>query len=72
MFTGKRKPTDMPSWLFPDGTRFDYTSAVRADTTRQDFSVEPRHWYVDATIRCDRCEQDFLFSADEQRFWYEE
>ena len=62
----------MPSYLFPDGTCFDFDSAIKADTSRQDFSVEPRYWYVDATIRCDRCKKDFLFSADEQRFWYEE
>lgn len=71
-FSREHKPTSMPGYYFPDGTRFDFASAIRADTSRQDFSVEPRHWYVDATSRCERCNQDFTFSAEEQRFWYEE
>jgi DNA-directed RNA polymerase subunit RPC12/RpoP len=48
-----------------------HLTAVKADIRRQDFSVCPRHWYIDATFRCRRCGKEFLFSAKEQQFRYE-
>jgi hypothetical protein len=47
-------------------------TAVRADFRKQNYSVLPRKWYVDATFRCGRCGEEFLFSAREQQFWYED
>jgi hypothetical protein len=52
--------------------RLDYASAIRADTSKQDFTVAPRHWYLDATFTCDRCGEEYGFTAVEQRSWYEE
>lgn len=46
--------------------------AIRADISKQNYSVRPRRWYIDATFRCSRCGEYFVFTADEQRFWYEE
>jgi hypothetical protein len=62
----------MPKHFFWGALHIEYATAVRADITKQDFSVCPRHWYVDAAFRCPRCKRTFVFSADEQRFWYEE
>ena len=69
---GDTDPKKMPAHLFGDVRTMNYASAVRADVTKQDFTVCPRHWYVDAVFRCIDCGSDFLFSATEQRFWYED
>jgi hypothetical protein len=69
---GKHDARAMPNYLFSGARHLDYSKAVRADISKQDFSVCPRHWYVDAAFRCARCDQTFVFSAEEQRFWYEE
>jgi Probable zinc-ribbon domain len=69
---GREDPREMPAHLFSGSLRVDYESAVRADPERQNCSICPRHWYVDATFRCDRCGREFEFKAAEQRVWYEE
>jgi hypothetical protein len=68
---GKKEPWNMPSWLFPGMKDQDYSSAVKADTYRQKYTVCPRYWYFDAWFECIDCEERFLFSADEQQVWYE-
>lgn len=62
----------MPGHFFYGSVRIDFESAVRADVSRQNCSVCPRYWYVDATFGCAACGRSFSFSADEQRAWYEE
>ena len=62
----------MPSHLFFGSRRLDYSTAQRADISKQNYSVCPRHWYVDATFVCRDCTEEFIFSASEQRFWYED
>ena len=62
----------MPAHLFWRALRLDYTSAVRADAAKQNCSICPRYWYVDAVFGCDRCGSEFTFTAAEQRAWYEE
>src|SRR5882724_5042116 len=69
---GDTDPKKMPAYLFGGALHIDYSTAVRADIRKQDFVTCPRHWYVDASFRCTRCEQAFLFSSEEQFFWYEE
>jgi Probable zinc-ribbon domain len=69
---GERDPRNMPDYFFRRPVRIDYDSAIRADTSRQNFSVAPRHWYVDVASRCDRCREVFDFTAAEQKAWYEE
>jgi hypothetical protein len=69
---GKSDSRKMPAYLFSGSLHVYHLTAVKADISRQDFSVCPRHWYIDATFRCRRCGQEFLFSVDEQKFWYEE
>ena len=75
-FFGRDDPQTMPPWLFgcfgQGGVQLHYESAERADITKQHYSVCPRYWYVDATMRCAACDQTFLFSAAEQRRWYED
>ena len=69
---GDSDPRKMPSHLFWGTPHLDYSTAVRADVTQQNYCVCPRHWYIDAAFECSRCGQSFLFKADEQKFWYEE
>jgi hypothetical protein len=70
-YFGEDDPRKMPPHFFWRCVSLDYDSAIRADITRQDYSVVPRHWYIDAKFRCDRCQTVFGFSAQEQKVWYE-
>lgn len=46
--------------------------AVRGDITKQNFCLEtPYYFYVDKRNTCIQCRQEFLFSAQEQKYWYE-
>lgn len=47
-------------------------SAIPADISRQNYTVQPRPCYVDIMMRCHRCDRHFIFFAQEQRYWYEE
>ena len=69
---GKVNPRDMPVHFFFGSVRLDYGSAIRADISRQNCSVCPRYWYLDAIFRCTRCNTEFCFTASEQRHWYED
>ena len=69
---GENNPKRMPSHLFFGSRRMDYSTAQRADISKQNYTVCPRHWYVDATFRCRDCRNEFVFTAAEQRFWYED
>lgn len=64
---GEFDARNMPSHKFPGSLRLDHESAVKADTSKQNFSVCPRYWYVDAAMKCVRCGKEFSFSVDEQR-----
>lgn len=48
--------------------------AVRGDPRKQTgigaFDV-PRYFYLDQARRCVQCREDFVFSASEQKYWYE-
>jgi hypothetical protein len=69
---GRDDPREMPAHLFSRSLHIDCASAVRANPGRQNCSICPRYWYVDAIFRCDRCGEEFAFTAAEQRAWYEE
>ena len=69
---GNNDPRKMPDWLFSGVLHLNYATAVRADISKQNYSICPRHWYIDAAFRCARCGHTFVFAASEQKFWYEE
>ena len=62
---------DIPGWLFAGHIRLDLESAVNADISLQNFSVVPRHFYINATFLCLECGSEFCFTAAEQKVWYE-
>jgi hypothetical protein len=68
----KDDPRNMPEWLFPRALRLDYTTVIRAEVAKQNYSILPRFWYIDATVVCVRCGKEFCFTAREQKTWYEE
>jgi hypothetical protein len=48
--------------------------AVRGDVRRQEFCPAchvPRYFYLDQDKACVQCGNDFIFSAKEQKYWYE-
>ena len=61
----------MPPHFFPGAISIQYGTAVRSDISKQNYAVCPRHWYIEATFKCQDCGSDFSFSVEEQRFWYE-
>jgi hypothetical protein len=69
---GKDNARGMPPHLFFGSVRIDYSTAVRANAEKQNCSICPRYWCVDAVFPCERCNSEFIFSAAEQRTWYEE
>ena len=69
---GRDNPREMPAHLFAGSVRLDYATAVRADPAKQNCSICPRYWYLDATFSCARCAAEFQFTASEQRVWYEQ
>jgi hypothetical protein len=47
--------------------------AIRGCPAVQTFcDYEPYFAYFDVELRCEDCEQQFVFSAREQQFWYEQ
>lgn len=68
---GEIDPRRMPRHFFFGAVELNYASAIRADISKQDFSVAPRHWYIDATFECGKCHRDFIWTAREQRVWFE-
>lgn len=71
-YFGQSNSVNMPPHFFWGCLRLDHNSAVRADISRQNYSVCPRYWYVNAIFQCARCSETFCFSAAEQKHWYEE
>jgi hypothetical protein len=69
---GKNDPRKMPSHLFSGALNLDYTTATSANVSKQNRSICPRHWYVDAAFHCGQCGDAFVFTANEQQYWYEE
>jgi hypothetical protein len=69
---GSADPRKMPTHFFRGAKFVDYDSAIRADTTKQDFSVAPRHWYLDSDFDCAKCRSEFTWTAQEQRAWFEQ
>lgn len=46
-------------------------SVLRADTSKQNYSIYPREYYVDIRKQCRECERRFIFFAKEQKHWFE-
>ena len=69
---GNTDPKKMPEHFFWSALSIDYKTAVRADTEKQNYSVCPRHWYIDAEFRCEGCGQEYKWTGGEQKAWFED
>lgn len=69
---GNADPEKMPRHFFFRALAVHYETAVRANTEKQNHSICPRHWYMDADFRCERCGQEFTWKAQEQKMWFED
>ena len=59
-------------WRYRSAIAVDETHSVIADATKQHWTVVPEYKYCSMQLRCERCEEEFWFSANEQRVWYED
>lgn len=74
----KHEPDDRPGWVF--GQQWAVCprciaqgKAIVADRARQDWGLGgPINAYWDQRRQCQCCGRDYVFSAKEQQFWYEE
>lgn len=62
----------MPRYFFFGALAVHHATAVRADVEKQNYSVCPRHWYMDAEFKCKRCGEGFTWTAGEQKAWFED
>jgi hypothetical protein len=70
-YFGSSHPKKMPGYFFHRALHLSYKSAKRASVQNQNYSVAPRHWYIDADFKCEACLKEFTWSAQEQRTWFE-
>ena len=68
---GSTDPRKMPDHFFHESLEKDFSSAKRADTSLQNYTVCPRHGYLDVTFVCEDCQSNFTWTAQEQKFWFE-
>lgn len=71
-YYGETSSKNTASHFFYGFFDLDHDSSVRADISRQNYTVFPRSWYIDATAHCARCKALYCFTAGEQKQWYEE
>lgn len=69
---GNKHPKKMPQHLFFAALAVHYETAVRGNVEKQNYSVCPRYWYIDADFKCERCGQEFTWTAKEQKAWFED
>lgn len=70
-YWGEDDPRRMPTHFFMFAVGLDFSTAVRANIDAQNFTVCPRHWYVDARFYCTACDALFQWPAHEQKAWFE-
>jgi hypothetical protein len=68
---GSTDPKKMPLHFFGSALHINYSTAMRANIAAQDYTVCPRHWYIDARFRCGACGAQYVWSAEEQKVWFE-
>ena len=71
-YFGSTDPRLMPKHLFWGAVHIDYASAVRGNPEKQNYSVCPRYWFIDADFVCKSCRKNFTWTAGEQKAWFED
>jgi hypothetical protein len=68
---GSTDSRKMPAHFFFGALHLDHKTAIRGDPAKQNYSVCPRHWYIDADFKCSDCPREFTWTAKEQKAWFE-
>jgi hypothetical protein len=69
---GNTDPKKMPGHFFSNALSVDFETAIRSNIEKQNCSVCPRYWYIDADFECEGCGKAFTWSAAEQKAWFED
>jgi len=69
---GNTDSRKIPEHLFWGAIYLDHDTAIRGNPEKQNYSVCPRHWYIDAVFKCEGCRQEFTWMAREQKVWFED
>ena len=64
---GSTDPKQMPMHLFFGASAVHHHTAIRANIEKQNYSVCPRHWYIDADFKCERCGREFTGVSESRR-----
>ena len=59
-------------WRYFHAQDVDESTSVTANPEKQNYTVVAESTYYSMKLVCDRCRQEFWFSANEQKIWYEE
>lgn len=65
-------PETARPWRYSSAIAVDKSQCVPANSAKQNYSVVPESVYYSMKLECERCGEEFWFSANEQRVWYEE
>lgn len=57
-------------WQYKIESCFPET-AIKADTSKQNYATYPIKLYVDIEKKCIQCDRWFIFFAQEQKYWFE-
>lgn len=59
-------------WRYLSAIAVDESNRVPADPDKQHYTVIPEPMYYSMKLSCERCREEFWFSANEQKVWYED
>ena len=71
-YFGRSDARNMPGHFFSGAIEKDYSSTIKGNPKKQNYSVCPRYWYFDAVFECGSCQQRFTWTANEQKAWFED
>jgi hypothetical protein len=59
-------------WRYASAITVDELDCLAANPDKQYYSVIPESTYCSMQLSCERCNQSFWFTANEQKLWYEQ
>ena len=59
-------------WRYASAITVDESNCVLANADKQNYTVIPESLYCSMQLNCERCNQQFWFTANEQQLWYEQ
>jgi hypothetical protein len=59
-------------WRYRRALAVDESNCVAANPDKQNYSVVAEAIYYSMKLSCEQCHDEFWFSANEQRVWYED